>query len=71
MKIQNTDTMYSYFTRVAQFKEQLEALEEEEEIIMTTLIRFHKEVGYLQQTIGIVHTRRSSTHNKRGEDGIK
>ena len=28
-----------------------------------------KEVDYLQQTLGRVHTRRSSTHNKRREDG--
>ena len=37
VKIQNSDTMQSYFTRAAQFKEQLEAVEEEEEIVMTTL----------------------------------
>ena len=28
-----------------------------------------KEVDYLQQTLGRVHTRRISTHNKRREDG--
>ena len=40
VKIQNSETMQSYFTRVAQIKEQLEAVEvkvEEGEIVMTTL----------------------------------
>ena len=40
VKIQNIETMQSYFTRVAQIKEQLEAVEEnvkEGEIVMTTL----------------------------------
>ena len=40
MKIQNLETMQLYFTRVAQIKEQLQAIEEkveEEEIVMTTL----------------------------------
>ena len=40
VKIQNSKTIQSYFTRVAQIKEQLEAVEEnveEGEIVMTTL----------------------------------
>ena len=40
VKIQNEETMRSYFTRVSQIKEQLEALDEEvenSEIVMTTL----------------------------------
>ena len=39
VKIQNSDTIQSYFTRVAQIKEKLEAVEEnvEGEIVMTTL----------------------------------
>ena len=39
VKIQNSETMQSYFTRVAQIKERLEAVEEnvEGEIVMTTL----------------------------------
>ena len=30
---------------------------------------FQKEVDYLQKTLGRVHTKRSSTHNKRRENG--
>ena len=39
IKIQNEETIQSYFTRVSQIKEQLEAVEEkvEGEIIITTL----------------------------------
>ena len=40
MKIQNSKTIQSYFTRVAHIKEQLESFEEnveEGEIVMTTL----------------------------------
>ena len=40
MKIQNAETIQSYFTRVSQIKEQLEAVDEEvenAEIVMTTL----------------------------------
>ena len=40
VKIQNSETILSYFTRVSQIKEQLEAIEEnveEGEIVMTTL----------------------------------
>ena len=40
VKIQNYETIQSYFTRVSQIKEQFEAVEEnveEEEIVMTTL----------------------------------
>ena len=40
VKIQNSETMQSYFTRVSQIKEQLEAVEEnveEGDIFMTTL----------------------------------
>ena len=41
VKIQNLETMQSYFTRVSQIKEQLEAVEEnvkEGEIVTTTLM---------------------------------
>ena len=40
VKIQNSETIQSYFTRVSQIKEQLEAVEEnveEGEIVMTTM----------------------------------
>ena len=40
VKIQNSDTIQSYFTRVSQIKEQLEAVEEEvenAEVVITTL----------------------------------
>ena len=40
VKIQNAETIHSYFTRVSQIKEQLEAVDEEvenAEIVMTTL----------------------------------
>ena len=39
VKIQHSETIQSYFTRVSQIKEQLEAIEEnvEGEIVMTTL----------------------------------
>ena len=40
VKIQNAKTMQSYFTRVSQIKEQLEAIEEEvenAEVVITTL----------------------------------
>ena len=40
VKIQNAETIQSYFTRVSEFKEQLEVVEEEvenAEIVMTTL----------------------------------
>ena len=40
VKIQNVETIQSYFTRVSQIKEQLEAIDEEvenAEILMTTL----------------------------------
>ena len=40
VKIQNAETIQSYFTRVSQIKEQLEAIDEEVEnanIVMTTL----------------------------------
>ena len=42
VKIQNSNTIQSYITRVAQIKEQIEAVEEnveEGEIVMTTLNR--------------------------------
>ena len=40
VKIQNEETIYSYFTRVSQIKEQLEAVEEaveNVEVVITTL----------------------------------
>ena len=43
---------------VAQFKEQLEEVKEEEYIVMTNLNMCQKEVDYLQQTLRRVHTRR-------------
>ena len=72
VKIQNAETRQSYFTRVSQIKEQLEAVDEEvenAEIVITTLmasqhhgIHSFKECvpegsDYLQQTLGIGHTR--------------
>ena len=47
VKAQKSETMQSYFTRVAQIKEQLEAIGdmvEEEEIVMTTWTVF-QEIG--------------------------
>ena len=67
VKIHNLDTMQSYYIRVDEFKEEIEAFKEEEDIIMTTLSRSHKEVGYLWWNLGRVHTRRSSTQNNRIE----
>ena len=84
VKIQNAETIQSYFTRVSQIKEQLVAVDEEVEnveIVITTLMAFQDhgihsfeecvpEISdYLQQTLGRAHTRRISTHNKRKEDG--
>ena len=81
VKIQNAKTIHPYFTRVSQIKEQLEAIEEEVEnveVVITTLnglpvswYSFIQEcVPYgndcFHQTLG---RRRSSTHNKRIEDG--
>ena len=73
--------MQSYITRVSQIKEQLVAVEEEvenAEVVIATLngLRDHgihsceecvpEGSDYFQQTLG---RRRSSTHNKRREDG--
>ena len=81
MKIQNAETIQSYFTRVSQIKEQLEVVVEEVEnakvVIMASQdhgIHSFEECmpegsDYFQQTLGRAHTRRSSTHNKRKEDG--
>ena len=71
MKIQNIETIQSYFTRVSQIKEQLEAVEEEVEnskVVITTLnglpgsCNSFKECmlegsDYFQQTLGRAHTR--------------
>ena len=45
---------------VSQIKEHIEVVEEEVE---------NEGSDYFQQTLGRAHTRRSSTHNKRKEDG--
>ena len=76
VKIHNEETIQSYFTGVSQIKEQLEAVEEEVVIATLNGIQDHgihsvKECvpegsDYFQQTLG---RRRSSTHNKRREDG--
>ena len=79
VKIQNVETMQSYFIRVSQIKEQLEAVEQEVENV-EVLIMASQDHGihsfeecmpegsdYFQQTLG--GRRRSSTHNKRREDG--
>ena len=45
VKIQNAETIPSYFTRVSQIKEQLEAVDKEvenTEIVMTTLNGLHR-----------------------------
>ena len=72
VKFQNAETMQSYFTRVSQIKEQLEAADEEVEnadVVITTLIAsqdheihsFDECVAegsdYFQQTLGRVHRR--------------
>ena len=58
VKIQNAETIQSYFTRVSQIKERLE-----EECVP-------EGSDYFQQTMERTHSRRrSSTHNKRREDG--
>ena len=80
MKIQNAETIQSYFTRVSQIKEQLEEVEEEvenAEVVITTLNGLPRSwdsfkecvpegSDYFHQTLG---RRRSSTYNKRREDG--
>ena len=71
MKIQNAETMKSYFTRVSQIKEKLEAIEEEvenAEVVITTLNGLPRSwdsceecvpegSDYFQQTLGRAHTR--------------
>ena len=37
VKIENAETMQSYFTRVSQIKEQLEVVEEKVEVVIATL----------------------------------
>ena len=62
VNIQNAETIQSYFTKISQIKEQLVVVEEEVENAEGS--------DYFQQTLGRAHTRRrSSTHNKRREDG--
>ena len=49
VKIQNVETIQSYFTRVFRFKEQLEAVDEEMEnakIVMTTLNGLPRFMGF-------------------------
>ena len=85
MKIQNAETIHPYFTGVSQIKEQLVVVEEEvenTEVVIATLNglpgswdSFMRECvpegsDYIQQILGRAHTRRrSSTHNRRREDG--
>ena len=84
VKIQNAETIQSYFTRVSQIREQLEAVEEEVEkveMVITTLNGLPgswdsfiqcvlEESDYFQQNLGRAHTRRRSlTHTKRREYG--
>ena len=72
MKIQNADTILSYFTRVSQIKEQIESVDEEVEnvdVVITTLngllgswVHSFKECvpegsDYFHQTLGRAHTR--------------
>ena len=72
VKIQNAETIQSYFTRVSQIKEHLEAVEEEvenAEVVITTLNGLQgswdsfiqgcvpEGSDYFQQTLGRVHTR--------------
>ena len=87
MKIHNSETIYSYFIRVAQIKEQLEVVEENEEegdILMTSLnglpisldsfiqgICARRNLISFNKTMGRLHTKGRLTHNMRGEYGRK
>ena len=54
VKIQNEETIHSYFTRVSQIKEQLEAVDEEvenAEIVMTTLNGLPRSWDYFIQGV--------------------
>ena len=58
VKIQNSETIHSYFTKVAQIKEQIEALEqkvEEGEIVMTTLNGLPRSRDSLIQGIRVIN----------------
>ena len=69
VKIQNSETIQSYFTRVAQIKEQLEVVEEnveEGEIVMTTLNGLPRSWDSLIQWI--FARRRSISFNKLREE---
>ena len=84
VKIQNEETIQSYFKRVSQIKEQLEVVDEEvenAEIMMTTLngiprswnlsfkVFLLEESSHLQQTMGGIFTRRSSNSSPRRKYG--
>ena len=77
-KIQNEETIHSYFTRVSQIKEQLEAVDEEvenAEIVMTTLNDLPRswdsfiqgicgrKLGQVQHSGGRMFSRRSSDNS--------
>ena len=79
MKIQNAETIQSYFTGVSQIKEQLEAVKEEAknaEVVMTILNglpgswdSFMRGMcDYLQYTLGREHTRRRSLRREGGSN---
>ena len=85
VKIQNAETIQSYFTRVSQIKEQLESVEEEVEnveIVITTLnVLLGSWDSFIQGMCAerkwlpsvdfgkSAHKKRISTHNKKREDG--
>ena len=84
VKIQNAETIQSYFKRVSQIKEQLEAVDEEVEnakIVMTTLNGLlRSRDSFIQgicarkkfvkfQTMGRMLSRRSSDSSSRRKDG--
>ena len=85
VKIQNAETIQSYFTRVSQIKEQLEAVDEEvenAEIVMTTLngvsrawdsfiqgICARKKLVKFSRLWELMLTRRSSNISSRRKDG--
>ena len=74
-QLKNVETIQSYFTRVSQIKEQLEAVDEEvenAEIVMTTLNglpRTWDSFIQVQQTMGRIISRRSLDSSSRREYG--
>ena len=68
VKIQNVETIQSYFTRVSQIKEQLEVVDEEvenAEIVMTTLNGFPRSWDSIQ---GIRARRKIITFSRLWEE---